>query len=348
MKATASMCTPRTVRGTHTFKIAGYSLHRGLGAGRYVRSATFDVGGYLWRIEYYPDAEMEMKNGDYASVSLELVTTDAQARAFFEVRLVDQANKLPPSVVLARKKPLVFRSNPPTYMSEDFLQPLAYLQNDSLVVECDITVMKESELAPIATTFDIQVPPSDLSDNLGELLEAGEETDVTFEVRGEVFPAHKIVLAMRSRVFKAELFGPMGDRTRRTIAIEDMQPAVFGALLHFIYTDSLPSTGHLDGIDGEEMVKHLLVAADRYAMERMKVLCESILCRTLNVRNVTTTLALADQHQCSHLKDACLEFITSPDRVNDVVASEGYACLKRSCPAVIADIFERATKSRKI
>ncbi|KAM0903920.1 hypothetical protein ACQ4PT_018359 [Festuca glaucescens] len=156
MKATASMCTPRTVRGTHTFKIAGYSLHRGLGAGRYVRSATFDVGGYLWRIEYYPDAEMEMKNGDYASVSLELVTTDAQARAFFEVRLVDQANKLPPSVVLARKKPLVFRSNPPTYMSEDFLQPLAYLQNDSLVVECDITVMKESELAPIATTFDIQ------------------------------------------------------------------------------------------------------------------------------------------------------------------------------------------------
>ncbi|CAM0957823.1 unnamed protein product [Alopecurus aequalis] len=348
MRATASMCTPCTVRGTHTFKIAGYSLHRGLGVGRYVRSATFDVGGYLWRIEYYPDAEMEMKNGDYASVSLELVSTDAQARAFFEVRLVDQANKLPPSVVLCRKKPLVFRSNPPTYMSEDFLQPSAYLQDDSLVVECDITVLKQSELALIATTFDIQVPPSDLADNLGELLETGEETDVTFEVRGESFPAHRIVLAMRSRVFKAELFGPMGDRTRKTITIEDMQPAVFSALLHFIYKDSLPSTGHLDGDDGEEMVKHLLVAADRYAMERMKVVCESILCKNLNIRNVTTTLALADQHQCTHLKDACLDFITSPDRINDVVASEGYARLKRSCPTVIADIFERATKSRKI
>ena len=260
MWATASMCTPRTFRGTHTFKIVGYSLHRGLGVGRYVRSATFDVGGYLWRIEYYPDAEMEMKNGDFASVSLELVSTDAQARAFFEIRLVDQANKLPPSSVLSRKKPLVFRSNPPTYMSEDFLQPSAYLQDDSLVVECDITVLKESEVALIATTFDIQVPPSDLSDNLGELLETGEETDVTFEVRGEAFSAHKIVLAMRSRVFKAELFGPMGDRTRRTKTIEDMQPAVFSALLHFIYTDSLPSTGHLVGDDGEEMVKHLLVA----------------------------------------------------------------------------------------
>ena len=104
MRATASMCTPRRDRGTHTFKIAGYSLHRGLGAGRYVQSATFDVGGYLWRIEYYPDAEMEMKDGDYASVSLELVTADAQARAFFEVRLVDQASKLPPSVVLLPKE----------------------------------------------------------------------------------------------------------------------------------------------------------------------------------------------------------------------------------------------------
>ncbi|XP_047044964.1 BTB/POZ and MATH domain-containing protein 1-like [Lolium rigidum] len=349
MKATASMCSPRTVRGTHTFKIARYSLHRGLGAGRYVRSAAFDVGGYLWRIEYYPDAEMEMKNGDYASVSLELVTAHAQARATFEVRLLDQAGKLPPSVVLARYKPLLFRSNPPTYMSEDFLQPLPYLHgDDSLVVECDITVIKEPELALIATTFDIKVPPSDLSDNLKELLETGEETDVTFEVRGEVFPAHKLVLAMRSRVFKADLFGPMGDRTRKTIPVEDMQPAVFGALLHFIYTDSLPSMEHLVGDDAEEMVKHLLVAADRYAMERMKVLCESILCRTLSVRNVTTTLALADQHQCSRLKDACLDFIASPDRTDAVVASEGYACLKRSCPAVVADIFERATKSRKI
>jgi speckle-type POZ protein len=67
----------------------------------------------------------------------------------------------------------------------------------------------------------------------------------------------------------------MGDMTRQTIPIEDMQPAVFGVLLHFIYTDSLPSMEHLVGDDAEEMVKHLLVAADRYAMERMKVLCES-------------------------------------------------------------------------
>ncbi|KAF6993770.1 hypothetical protein CFC21_010610 [Triticum aestivum] len=346
---TASMCTASTVRGTHTFKIAGYSLHKGLGVGNFIPSATFDIGGYLWRVLYYPDGEMEMENGDHASVFLDLVSEDTEARAFFEVRLVDKTNKLPPSVVLSQKTPYVFNSNGRrSSVGDDFLQPSAYLLDDSLVLECDVTVLRESKVTLTATTFDIQVPPSDLGEHFRELLEKEEEADVVFEVEGEVFPAHKIVVAGRSPVFKAQLFGPMSDRAKQRITVEDMQPAVFKALLHFIYTDSLPSMEKLDGDEGKEMVKHLLVAADRYAMERMKVMCESILCKSLDVENVTATLALADQHHCSNLRDACLEFITSTDRMDDVMASQGYAHLKRSCPSIVIDVLEKAKKSRKI
>jgi hypothetical protein len=32
----------------------------------------------------------------------------------------------------------------------------------------------------------------------------------------------------------------------------------------------------------DAMVKHLLVAADKYAMEKMKLMCESILCERLD------------------------------------------------------------------
>ncbi|KAB8112811.1 hypothetical protein EE612_051545, partial [Oryza sativa] len=41
--------------------------------------------------------------------------------------------------------------------------------------------------------------------------------DVTFQVGGETVAAHRAVLAARSRVFRAELFGPMkeGRRGRR-------------------------------------------------------------------------------------------------------------------------------------
>ena len=54
-----------------------------------------------------------------------------------------------------------------------------------------------------------------------------------------------------------------------------MQPAVFRALLHF-YTDSTPSMEGFHAEDSKEMVKHLLVAADRYAVERLKLMCEGI------------------------------------------------------------------------
>jgi speckle-type POZ protein len=45
-------------------------------------------------------------------------------------------------------------------------------------------------------------------------------------------------------------------------------------------------------------------------MERMKVMCESILCRSLDASTVETTLALADQHYCTALKDVCLQFMS--------------------------------------
>ncbi|CAO2209720.1 unnamed protein product [Urochloa humidicola] len=152
---------------------------------------------------------------------------------------------------------------------------------------------------------------------------------------------------MRSPVFEAELYGPMEGKQRR-ITIEDVQPAVFKALLHLIYTDSLPEMDDLDEDEKEDIVRHLLVAADKYAMERMKLVCESIISKRLRVDNVATTLALADQHHCSKLKDACIEFIGSPDKRDGVMASKGYEHLKRVCPAVFMDIWEKAPKSQKI
>lgn len=97
-------------------------------------------------------------------------------------------------------------------------------------------------------TETVQVPPSTLVDNLSALLEATEGSDVTFNVKEEVFPGHKIILAMQSPVFRAEFFGPMSDEGRRTVTIEEMQPAVFRGLLHFIYTDSLPSMSDLNAM----------------------------------------------------------------------------------------------------
>nr|XP_020183202.2 BTB/POZ and MATH domain-containing protein 2-like [Aegilops tauschii subsp. strangulata] len=239
------------------------------------------------------------------------------------------------------------------FIKQSALESVPYLRDDTVVIECEVKVIRwpqVQEETVLAATH-IEAPPSDLSNHLRKLLDGKRGADVTFEVKGEVFPAHKIMLATRSPVFDAQLYGSMSAAnatSNKNIIVQDMEPPVFRALLNFIYTDSLPAMDDLDDGENQEMVKHLLVAADRYAMDRMKMICEVILCKSLDVETVATTLALADQHQCSKLKDACVEFILSSNRINDVVASQGYAHLKRSCPALMFDVFERATKSRKI
>lgn len=73
----------------------------------------------------------------------------------------------------------------------------------------------------------IPVPVSNLGQQLGNLLESGKGCDVTFEVDGETFAAHKLVLATRSPVFKAQLFGPLKDRNTEFVVIEDMEAPIF-------------------------------------------------------------------------------------------------------------------------
>lgn len=55
-------------------------------------------------------------------------------------------------------------------------------------------------------------------------------------------------------------------------------------------------------------MQHLLAAADRFGLERLKQLCEAKLCEDVSVETVATTLSLADQHRCSQLKAICLKF----------------------------------------
>ncbi|CAM0903850.1 unnamed protein product [Alopecurus aequalis] len=353
----ASRCTPTTARATLAFEIAGYSLHKGMGTRKCINSTPVSVGGYVRRIIYYPDGiarnDSNQDGNECISVFIALLSKGTEARALFDLKLTNKALGLSLSLRSSLKSPRVFShldglgtdSVALGMLKRSKLEESALLHNDCLMIECDLTVIKEPL---VAETLEVQMPPSNLSDNLANLLKTGEAADVSFKVKGKVFPAHKIVLAMRSPVFKAELYGPMRDRRGHDITVQDMQSAVFKSLLHFIYTDALPSMEDLDGAENKEMLKHLLVAADRYALERLKLICEGILCKSIDVESVATMLALADQHQCSRLKDACVEFVTAANRMDDVVASQGYVHLKRSCPALLVDIFERVTKSRKI
>ena len=90
---TSSTSVTETVRGSHQFKITGYSLSKGIGIGKYIASDTFSVGGYDWAIYFYPDGKSVEDNGTYVSLFIALASDGTDVRALFELTLLDQSGR---------------------------------------------------------------------------------------------------------------------------------------------------------------------------------------------------------------------------------------------------------------
>uniref|UniRef100_K4A2U8 BTB domain-containing protein n=1 Tax=Setaria italica TaxID=4555 RepID=K4A2U8_SETIT len=188
---------------------------------------------------------------------------------------------------------------------------------------------------------------SGLPADLGRLLETEAGSDVDFEVCGRVFAAHKVVLAARSPVFMADFFGPDKEKTTGYIRICDMHPDAFEALLHYIYTDTLPATATARE-EAAALAQDLLVAADRFNLKDLKSLTENKLCRhSVSVSTVLPMLALAEHHQCLNLKKKCLEFIASGRNTRAVMATDDVEHLARSCPSVVREILGKILDARE-
>ncbi|KAL2507728.1 BTB/POZ and MATH domain-containing protein 2 [Forsythia ovata] len=310
------------------------------------------VGGYAWAIYFYPDGKSVEDNATYVSLFIALASEGTDVRALFELTLLDQSGQERHKVHSHFGREL--ESGPYTlkyqgsmwgykrFFKRNALESSAYLKDDCLKVQCCVGVVRSHTEGP--KIYSIPVPPSDIGQHFGLLLESGKGTDVNFEVNGETFSVHKLVLAARSPVFRAQLYGPMKDQNTQCIKIEDMEAPVFKALLHFIYWDALPDMVELTGWNSTWastlMSQHLLAAADRYGLDRLRLLCEDILCEDVAINTVATTLALAEQHHCFQLKSVCLKFVALPENLRAVMQTDGFEYLKESCPHVLTELLE--------
>ncbi|CAM0148165.1 unnamed protein product [Urochloa decumbens] len=326
--------------GWHLLRVKDYSATKEHGVGNYIKSGPFTVGGHSWSIAYYPDGDDE-KTADYIrfSLFLEPPFPNNGVKAQFKLSLLDQAGKPVPRYTMNFDMHRYTNKGPDwgcsSFIGRKDLE-LMYVKDDSFRIRCDLTVVMD--IRPVVTTSaeSPRVPPSNLHQHLGGLLTSKVGADVTFYVGEEQYRAHKVVLAMRSTVFMAELFGPMKENTETGVRIDDMESRVFEAMLHFIYTDTLPG---IDEGDKMLMAQHLLVAADRYNLERLKLICEDMLGGYINFEIVATTLVLAEQHSCQGLKEACFKFLKAPGNLNAVMESDGYQHLKTSCPSLVEDLL---------
>ncbi|RLN05176.1 BTB/POZ and MATH domain-containing protein 2-like [Panicum miliaceum] len=310
------------VTTTRTLMIAGYAFSDG----------TFYPADHTPRRDAIADA---------IDICLHLeITAGPRVTASFAVGLLYPTGSLPPwRLPLSREvPPQVFnphgapeRRHVAVSVSRDFLNVAPdprYLTRGGLLLECTLTVFTAETPAPApaptaAARARARAPASDMMEQLAEIYATGDGADVTCSVQRMLFRAHMIVLAMRSPVLKAQLFGGMMESTARLIEVEDMAPDVFEALLRYIYTDALPGADDEDGQvdeDATEVTSHLLVAADRYGVERLRALCEAKLCDLVDAGSLVRMLVFAEERHCDMLKDACVELMASSDGMAKVVA----------------------------
>ncbi|KAG5578444.1 hypothetical protein H5410_058578 [Solanum commersonii] len=343
---TSSRSVTDTVNGSHRFVISGYSLAKGMGVGKHIASDTFTVGGHQWAIYFYPDGKNPEDNSAYVSVFIALASEGTDVRALFELTLIDQSGKGKHKVHSHFDRSL--ESGPYTlkyrgsmgykrFFRRALLETSDYLKDDCLKINCTVGVVRSTiECSSLHT---IQVPDPDMGAHFGMLLENMEASDVIFNVAGEMFHAHKLVLAARSPVFHTEfLCGHEGDD--QEIVVNDMEPEVFKAMLHFIYKDALVEE-ELEATRtciSDTLTAKLLSAADRYDLTRLRRLCESHLCKDISINSVAQILALADRYHAAELKSVCLSF--AAENLSAVMQSDGFEYLKENCPALQSELLK--------
>uniref|UniRef100_A0A0E0DCH7 BTB domain-containing protein n=1 Tax=Oryza meridionalis TaxID=40149 RepID=A0A0E0DCH7_9ORYZ len=285
-----STVTTIAAQAYHVLKINGYS--NTLKAGRHhpLSSCPFSAGGHTWHVSYYPNGCRD-SNKDCISIFLALegiVTEDRRTcwQKLHSACSIDTGTR-------ARG----FEN----FIRRDELERSEYLNDDYFAIAAHVIIPKEKP--------SVVVPPSNMHLHYGDLLVSKEGTDVKFLVGGEMFAAHRLVLAARSPVFKAEFFGPTKKGTIDAIQIDNMEARVFKALLGFIYTDIWLEIGH--GKDNVAMAQQLLAATDRYGLQRLKFVYEDKLCNHIDTCSVSTMLVLVEKHHCCKLKEACSTFLSS-------------------------------------
>lgn len=103
-----------------------------------------------------------------------------------------------------------------------------YLKDDCLIMHCTVGVVKTRFEGAKQSVFLLQ---SDMGQDLKELLESEVGCDIVFKVGNESFKAHKLILAARSPVFRAQFFGLVGDPSIEEVVLEDIEPFIFKVVL---------------------------------------------------------------------------------------------------------------------
>ncbi|KAK7803442.1 hypothetical protein U0070_011917 [Myodes glareolus] len=300
-----------------------------------IRSPNFSIGGDdKWCLRVHPKG-VDEESSDYLSVNLELLRSPkSPLTARFKFWIINAKGERYEPVTTPKDCSFLpgYQSGFKMFILRDFLLDHSHglLPEDQFTLLCmGILVPYSYSIPDESTEQRIQVPKGPLGDDLGKLWKNSSFTDCCLVVAGQEFRAHKAILAARSPVFRAMFEHDTEESRKNRIEIHDLEPEVFKAMMGFIYTGKEP--------DLHSIADAVLAAADKYGLERLKVMCESALFRDLTVENAAHTLFLADLHSTRHLKTQVLNFITA--HASEVSQTASWKTMVDSYPHLVAEAY---------
>ncbi|XP_023171794.2 protein roadkill isoform X1 [Drosophila hydei] len=313
--------------------------------GEVLKSSTFSAGAndkLKWCLRVNPKG-LDEESKDYLSLYLLLVSCNkSEVRAKFKFSILNAKREETKAMESQRAYRFVqgkdwgFKK----FIRRDFLLDEAngLLPEDKLTIFCEVSVVADSvNISGQSNIVQFKVPECKLSEDLGNLFDNEKFSDVTLSVGGREFQAHKAILAARSDVFAAMFEHEMEERKLNRVAITDVDHEVLKEMLRFIYTGKASNL--------EKMADDLLAAADKYALEKLKVMCEEALCVNLSVETAAETLILADLHSADQLKAQTIDFINT--HATDVMETSGWQNMITTHSHLIAEAF-RALATQQI
>jgi len=203
----------------------------------------------------------------------------------------------------------------------------------SVSVVADFTTLQMAD--QIHPPVCIVKPGIAVKPSLREAFDEGLFSDVTLCCGKNKFPAHRILLAAESTVFRAMFETDMKEAKENQVVIDDsIDPAVVQEMISFTYT------GQVEGIS--EIAADLLEIADKYDMDDLMALCENELSATLNIDNAAEILILADDHNRHSLRKVVLHFISR--NLYFILKTDGWKRMLQSHGGLVHTVLDNVAK----
>ncbi|XP_036282233.1 speckle-type POZ protein-like [Pipistrellus kuhlii] len=327
----------QVVKFSHMWTISNFSFCP-QEMGEFIQSSTFssEANDQLkWCLRVYPKGIGE-ESKDYVSLYLILLSCPkSELWAKFKFFLLNDKGEVAKEIKSQRAYMFAGDNNWgfKKFIPRDILldvEDTSLLPDNKLTVFCEVSMVQDSlTISGQNHRKMVKVPENQLANELGGLWENSWFTDCCFCVAGQEFQAHKAILAAHSPVFRAMFGHAMQESKTNRVEIIDMEAGVFKEMMYFIYTGKAPNL--------DKMADGLLAAADKYALEHLKVMCEEALSSQLSVENAAEMLTLADFHSADQLKTQAVDFINS--HAEDVMETEGWQEMVASNPSLVTELY---------